>query len=475
MAERLPQARPPQVESRLSNRQNLFYPQARVVLSVYFENFGNPDQGHVFPVQARAITVYNNSYKEADTWSVEFDAQDLPVTPEMIRSGAVEIWIFQGRGIGPDNFPEVLRLNDDAATAQLEGLEPTIAGLFDDAEIELSNDGRVVSISGQDYTQLFISKQWDPKKSGNGRGRVPAGKPLDKVLEKLIREVDPTNTMRLSVEGDGIDTLPTVGKGEARTNKKGIPVKGSENYWDVMYSMAVRYGFILFVRGLKVVLTTPQAYVAGRSKVRKMLWGRNILNMTISRRMGKTVTPIVEVRSYDEKNREVIKARYPKNKKQKPINGIGVQREEVRVYNVPGIRSKDQLARTAETVFNLIARSEQTISLETKDLSDVEGTDLIEMRTGDALSIGFDSFNRDAILIEGQSLDQRITTLKSLGYDERVAKEIASGLDRVNVFRRPFRVKETTLDWSHDGGLTISAELQNFINIADLGDGKTKE
>jgi len=479
MPDRLPQQRAPQAESRLANRQNLFYPQARVVLSVFFENFGDPDKNHVFPVQPRQITVYANSYKEADTWSIEFDAEDLPVTPEMIRSGAVEIWIFQAQGIGPTAFPEVIRAKDDPNTARLEGLEPTIAGLFDDVEMEFSDSGRLVTISGQDYTALFLAKQWDPRKSGNGRGRIPSGKPLDTVLRKLIGQVDTTGTMNLLVEGVDLDgnplKMPIVGSGEIRTNKKGIPVKGSDNFWDVMYGLAVRYGFILFVRGLNVILTTPQAYVNGRTLTRKMLWGRNIRSLHVRRRMSKVVTPIIEVRSYDETTRKILKARYPKNKKQQPITGIGTKRDEVRVFNIPGIRSQKQLAQVAETVYNLVSRSEQVIEFETMDLRDAEGTDLIELRAGDAVSIGFDTFNKESVILEGQVEAQRIQTLVGLGYDNEVAAEIASSIDRVNLFKRPFRVREATLEWSHDGGLSIMAELQNFINIADVGSGDTKE
>jgi hypothetical protein len=477
MPDNLSQQRPPQAETRQSNRQNVFYPQARVVLSVYFENFGDPDKAHIIPVSARSIQVYSNSYKEADTWSVEFDAKDLPVMPEMVRSGACEIFLFQSQGIG--QLPEVVRAKDDPNTARIEGLEPTIVGLFDNMDIEMSNNGRTVSIDGTDYTALFASKDWDPKKSGNGRGRLPNGKKLDAILQTLMNQVDGAKNMTLKIEGKDANgnplTMPTVGASETRTNKKGIPVKLGDNYWDVMYSLAVRHGFILFVRNLEVVLTSPQTYHNERSKIRKMVWGRNLRALRVRRRMGKTTTPIIEVRSYDDTKRKVRKARYPKNKKQVPITGVGTKKDEVKIFNIPGIREEAQLARVAETVYNLKARSEQTVEMETMDLRDVEGTDMIELRSGDAVSIGFDSFNDQETILEGQSAQQRIRTLVSLGYDSQVAATIASSIDRVNVFKRPFRVREATLEWSHSDGLSIAAELQNFINIADQGTGDTKE
>jgi hypothetical protein len=490
MAQRAPQARAPKEESRQRVGQSVFYPQVRVTVSVVFENFGDPKAPKSFPVLPRTVTVYSNSYKEADTFSVEFDSKDLPVSPELIRGGSVEIYFFQTPGLGRDNIAQVLKA-DDPATPEVEGLTPAIAGLFDEVGMEFSDSGRSLTIDGVDYTSLFIAKQWIPKKSttsegtsvrasGNGTGRIPTGRPLDEVLLKLIREVDGAKATRLKVEGvdlNGNDisgNMPIVGSAEGKGNrKKGIPVKSGQNYWDVMYSLAVRYGFIIFVRGLDVILTTPQAYVANRSKARKMAWGRNLLSLRVSRRIGKVQVPVVEVRSYDDKRRKVIKARYPKSKKQVPVTGLGTKRDETRIFNVPNIKSEKQLARVAESVYNLTARSEQTVEIETMDLRDLEGTDLLELRAGDALSIGFDPFNQSSVLIEGQNDGQRQQTLVNLGYSPAVAREISQSFDAINLFKRPFRVKEATFEWSYDGGLSISAQLQNFVNIEDQGVGDT--
>ncbi len=486
----LAQQRPPEEESRQHSRQNVFYPQARVTLSVVFENFGDPDKPKNFPVQPRAITVYSNSYNEADTFSVEFDAQDLPVTPELIRAGSCEIFLFQTPGLGKDNLAQTLKAKDNPDTPIKEGLEPSIVGLFDEVSMEFSDAGRTITIDGTDYTALFLSKQWIPKKqrnpdaeaSGNKAGRIPTGKRLDRTLKLLMGQVPSAKVMTLAIEGVKADgspltsaDLPIVGSAESKANRKrGIPVKSGSNYWDVMYNLTVKHGFIIFVRGLKVVLTTPQAYVQGRTVARKMAWGRNLLGLRIGRRIGKVQTPIVEVHSYESKSRKPIKARYPANKKQFQVTGLGAKRDEIKIVNIPSVRDKGVLARIAEVYYNLTARSEQTVEIETMDLRDMEGTDLLEMRAGDSLTIGFDPFNQSSVLIEGQNEQQRVQTLLSLGYDEGVAQKISKTFDFLNLFKRPFRVREVTFEWSHDGGLSIAAQLQNFININDQGEGTTK-
>lgn len=488
MAVKLPSQNAPLAESREQARANIFYPRASVTLSVIFESFGDPKKPIIIPVTPKKVTVFSNSYKEADTWSIDFDSKDLPVSPELIRGGSVEIYLYQTRGI---STPDIIRAADvEADPFSLEGLEPTIVGLFDEASLEFDDKGKITSIDGTDYTALFLAKQWRHKKenisglptrepSGNKKGRIPGGKALDATLRDLMAEVESAGAMSLKVEGIDKDgnppKMPKVGSAEGRTNSRGIPVKQGFNYWDAMYNLAIRYGFILFVRNLDVVLSTPQAYVAGQSKIRKMAWGKNLTSLKMTRRIGKVVTPVVEVRSYDEKTRKIIKAKYPKNRKQHPVTGLGTKRNEMRVYTFPGIGSEEQLGRIAETIYNLIARSEQTVEMATMDLRDLEGRDMIELRTGQAVSIGFDAFNSRSDILEGQSDGQRVQTLMSLGYTAEVAQTISKTFDTINVFKRPFRVKEATLEWGEAGGLSISAELQNFINIADQGDGDTKE
>lgn len=453
----------PTHQERRRKNQYTYYPQARAYLSLVFETFDEPTDPLIVPVLPQAVTVFNNSYKEADTWSIDFDAKDMPVNPELLRAGSAEIYLFQTPGIGEK--PEVIRGIDDPETEKWEGLEPTITGLFDDVEMDYSDGGRTVSVSGTDYTSLFIAKPWRKYKV-KGKGtkvrRAPAGKPLDTIIGNLMREVDGADALNLVIDPGDL-AMPVVGAAEGKTNAKGVPVKDADNYWDVMYTLATRHGYIIFVRNNNVVLTTPQAYLESRNRARKMAWGRNLTNLRINRRMGNEQVPIVQVRSYDSKKRRVAIGQYPRNRKQKPVTGLGTDREEVRVYTVPGVTSAKQLQDIAEMAYNLLARAESVVEIETRDLLDLEGEDLINLRTGDAVTIGFEENSTE--LLEQMSLDQRHKKLVDSGFEPLVAFEIALGFDRLNQFRKPFRVKEASLDWDSDSGLTISATLQNFVNI----------
>lgn len=453
MANTLSQTLAPDAESRIRNRKNVFYPQARATLQVILENYGTPESPLVIPVVPRSVTIYSNSYKEADTWSMEFETHGFPITPEVIKTGQVEIFLYQTQGIGQS--PETLRADDPGETF---GLAPSIVGLFDEYTVELSSDGGTCTIDGQDFTSLFISKQWDPSK------RVKTGRSLDDVVRELAASVSGASNLTVVTVPENL-AMPIVGRSGGRTTRNGISFGDDKTYWDVIYDVVARHGFIVFVRNLEIVITTPQNYIAGRTLDRKMLWGRNLSSLRMSRRMGKEQVPVVEVRSYDDKGREPISARYPSNPKIKPVTGLGTNKDEVRIFTIYGIRDIATLKQAAESYYNLVARSEQKIEIQTMDLVDLEGTDLLEMRAGDSMTIGFDAFNSDSIVLEGQNREQRINTLKGLGYDPVVAAEIALAFDRVDLFKRPFRVREVTFEWSHDSGLSISAELQNYVDV----------
>lgn len=448
-------------------RPEVFYPQCLCDLGIVFENFGDPKSPIGVPVIPKTASVFINSYKEADTFSVTFDAARLPVVPELIKAGSLSIYMFQTRGIGQQ--PERTVAGED----WFGYVPPTIQGIFDEASMDFSEDGRWVSIDGKDYTSLFLAKQWGSpvkasKKKNIPRGmrnkRVPSGLPLDRVLQQIIDEVESAEVMTLRVEPDELlADMPIVGRAEGRCTKRGLPVKDKDNYWDVMYDLAVRYGFILFVRGLDVVLTRPRNYLEGKSNVRKMAWGRNLTALRMKRKIGREQVPVIEVRSYDETRRQVLKGKYPKNPKAKPVTGLGTIHDEVRVYHVLGVRSVKTLEQIAENAYNLLARSEQSIEIETRDLTDLEGNDILDLAAGDAVSISLEPYTTD--LLEGKTVDQRYVALVELGYDRTVARTIASSFEKLDIFRRPFRLREANLEWTEGDGLDISITLQNYVNI----------
>ena len=469
MATTTAQRLPEELERERTNEQRYFYPMARADLLFVFETYDltEVDKPYHVPVVPKSLTIHRNSYKEADSWQITLDAKDFNMSPETIRAGSCEIRLFQ-----MDSLYEfrtgLTVLEDNILLDQSQGVPPTIVGIFDEAGVEYSDQGKTVTISGTDYTGLFIAKPW-PKDR-----RISGGLPLDQTLRKIVEEVPGATNLRIKVEPEN-QSMPIIGKADGRTNSKRLKTTG-DNYWDIMYELAVRHGKIIFVRGLDIVLTNPQTYEEGRTELRKVVWGENLLNLQMSRKIGRQRAPTIEVSSYDAKQRKTLVVRYPtraqalalgsaratvqtlKNGKKK----VTVD-EEVQQVNLTGITDKKILEEAAKARFNLLSRAEQTVRIETRNLRDSDGKNFLDLQTGDSVIIDFKPGSLD--LLETKDFPERVAALVELGYNPQVADIVARSVEKAAFFKKPMRVREATYEWDVETGVSISAELQNYVII----------
>lgn len=454
-----------------------FYPQALVWIHAFMETMRPLEGPELHPryggalrtfrdtvmvaVRPQAVRVVRNTYQKPDSFHVEFDARALPLTPKQFRACAVQIFVWNAPYVGAE-------LPMDASGNPT--IEPVITGLVDDVTSRMAADGHVVQVDGQDYTALFSQKEWSTKKTK--QRRAPSGLRLDVQLEQLLREADVGGVMRLKIEPESLRaTLPIVGMASRRTNKKGKPVAEKSSWWDVLYRMAQQEGFILFVDGLDVVLTKPHVlhqaraglfgHVEQERPVFHFAWGRNLETLELQRHLGKERTPVIEVRSYDERTRQTIAGRYPTTGQTAPT-GVGTERDQVQVYQMPGITQERALREIARTVYELIAKGEQKLSASTSDLQDLQGSDLLTMRSGDAFVLDVDVYNTEELIQLPEAT--RVARLLAAGFPEQVAVYVAYNMEVVDQMRGPWRCSELTLDYGLDG-IEVSFEGQEYVRV----------
>lgn len=444
----------------------LYYPNARATLSIVFAGNGATSDTDPFivPVNPRGLSICRNPYRQADSWSLEFDAADLPIPPQSIRTGQVEIYLYGTDGLG------------DPRRNETKGRNPAAVGLFDKAGCSFDESTREFSISGQDFTALFLAKKWDP------RDRIRPGSKLSRILEELIARVDPTLRLRLDWQAE-ID--PIVGKVDnRRIARRGYTPKNADNFWDVITDVCARYGFVVFVEDFSIVVTTPRERLEARDERRRaLIWGHSLASLEINRNMGKERTPVIRVVSWDEDAQVTRQAEYPDSRiaitkaaktfrgkdKGKRVAagatpyGVGTDFDEVRVYPVSGITDPVTLKRAAQTIYELYARGEQEVSFTTEDLTDDLDRDLLELRSGDPLDIGFDPFNQDEI--RTLNVGQREQYLLERGYGPQVSRTIAANVDLLLAIRKPYRVREFNLDYDSEEGINLSGEIQEFVAL----------
>jgi hypothetical protein len=471
----------------------LYYPQARAILQVIFDGFGENDGDTapvIIPILPKRLTIQRNSYRQADSWELELEANDLPIDPNLIRSGAAELFLFQTNGLDEGQrildrrLSELDGINDIASgerspsdTTQLElgmaavqdkftlGNRPQVAGLFDRSSLSMSSGGKWVTINGQDYTTLFTGKQWPPRPNGRTR-RIPTGQRLDRLMERLIREVDSTGRVQLAVEGIRAEALPIVGRREIACHKRGIPVDQNTNYWDVLYKLAIRHGFIVFVRGLDVVLTRPKTLrETNTSAVKCLEWGKNIEDIELTRSLGKEKVPRIIVKAYDEKTRKIVSVTFPKNEQPTPQGTLGVEADEFKIFTLHGVRDREALQRAAENIFELLGRSERTVRVTTKDLKDGRENTFLNMTSGDAVEIEFRDFNSETLSNPDVSEGEKIAHLEARGFGSAIAQIIAEQYVKLTEQKRPMRAREITYEYDTESGISIEAELVDFAVV----------
>ncbi len=508
---------------------SVYYPQCRAILKVVFDSFGDDSQQfggdaqhptviHVLP---KSSSVHLNGYRQADTFELEFDAKAFPFSPEIVRAIGVEIYMFQTQGLTEhvDNFATDNAEAFEKPLHTVSGLSASnlvCAGIVDDISLHAGQDGMSFHASGRDYTGLMLDKAWRPvagqnafgthvPASGQG-GRVPVGKPLDKVIQDLVNEAvqvfDPkthkvisgeTLTVRYIGAGDiktgklsktatGTETIKkTTGSKHSRTNKRGIPVRSGKNYWDVIYSTCLAHGLIAFVQGNEVIISSPQVLTdATVDRTRVMIYGRNLASLDIDRHIGREQVPQIIVTSYNENTSQPLIAKWPPDGKLHAVidpsfkskghaaassatTGLGTLKESTKTYTFPGITDVGQLTEIATTIYQNLGRAESKVKFATIDLKDLQGHDLTQLRAGDPVLLGFDEININDL--RQLTAAEREKRLRSLGYSALVSRLIASEFDKLNQFKAPYYVKDVTLSWDNSTGLSIDCEAIKFVCI----------
>ena len=457
----------------------LYYPRCKINLSIVFDGFGGPDQPTVLTdIIPYSANMHLNSYKEADTWEVVFDAKRFPFSPELIKSMAVEIYLYQvddptsdPAWYSPDNLISV--------------------GLVDQATLTEDNEGGKVSLSGRDYTSLMIDRQWDPSKSGDG-GKVPNGD-LQSVVQQLVDEATNKDligrTLQVKLfDAPTIKTSVSVNTSRVQTTaaksrkQRGVAVKADSTYWDVIYKLCLAYGYIVFVKGLEVWITPPHVLQDIAKTQYHVAYGRNLEKLEVERKMSKEATPQIRVRSANPNppfipfegrfpadgdtaaSKAGVTAKKGKSKVLFGYTGVGTKKEEYKVFAVPDCKDVATLVKIAKATYYTLARGEGTIRFSTPHLRDLDQADLITIKAGDSVLVEWDAFASSTMTDKNLSSAQRYSKLITLGYSQEVSQLVADNYDKLDYFRQSFYVKEANITWDKDQGCKIDVEAQNFIN-----------
>lgn len=473
----------------------VYYPQARAILTLALDDPSSTDLSaeshHIVAAVPRSLTVHRNKHSEPDTFECVFDLRDMPIDPQLIKGAQVELYLFSMAAL--DEQPRMLT-REQAGPGDVQGgfvafrdkfvgtTKPLIIGTVLDIEEDMSADGATVSLTGEDYTSILKARQWPPL--ANGRARpIPIGKRLDALVNDILAIADPTGALTVRVEGVAPEALPTPsrkGLGAAH----GIPVAQDTNCMEVISKLCARQGYVAFVDGLHLVISTPRyLHIAHDPALRVMTWGRNIERASLRRHFGIEAAPSVVVLYRDKTTGRMAEAEWPQGGRAKAKHGKAksVERNfakpkakqprtpaktttaEFITTTIYDSVSADEALAAAQAFYVRTCKSEREATVVTRELRDSNGASMFTLAPGDAIVLDVDTFNRamfqDPTLTDGERLDR----LLAAGFNHQVANLVVRNFARLDAFAAPLRVADVTFTYDLDSGVSIEMRLQDFI------------
>ncbi len=413
------------------------------------------EKQHPFDVLPKSVGLELNSYRQADTFDVEWDAARFPFHPDDIRSLALEIRLFD-------------RVTMDASIKDMaRSRPPQVLGRADEQGIGLSADGRTFTARGKDYTEVLTVRKWDAAKT------VAAGDTLIRTVQRLVDEAAGASTKGRVLEV--VYVGPPVPRGSRSSSPIVVDPKGTKgkglswpaglNYLDIITDLCALSGKRVYVRGLEVVITTPADIIddglvsdddgtVGQNLPRDyhVAWGRNVAVLDVTRKSGGERTPQQIVKCYDPGSRKTLVGKYPE------VRGEDDPEAAVRLVHGVDKAACQEMARTA---WHEIAMGESEIEVETHDLTDLNGKNLLEARAGDSIRIDYDPLARDELARLGKA--ERRAVLVEAGFGPGVATALAENLDAMERWNRVYYVRRVVLDYDNKSGITIKVSAVNYL------------
>lgn len=218
-----------------------------------------------------------------------------------------------------------------------------------------------------------------------------------------------------------------------------------------------------------------------------LVWGRNLEELSIERRLGRLKTPTIELVCLHGKR--VLRGRSHDDPRADQVHPSGLWAgDTARQMVVSGFSDETALRRAARQVFEEIARGEFTVTFSTQDLASFtrDGTgnadpDLLELRAGNPIEILHATDLRGSAIGTRQAFealggDALRSWLIANGMAEDAAKSLAAAMDDPvvrDVLTRTFYVQQATHTWDRSEGYSCSVSATTYAQFdRNLGGNK---
>jgi len=456
---------------------SLYYPQGAVILRVTWEDFGTGaaalQEVQDIPISCRSLTVERNDYSEADTFKATIDYKAFPFDPRCIRACGVTICMEDRKKVfNSDNSLNIIEPSAD---------NTVFLGFADEGSINCDDDTRTVTLEGRDYTALLV----DTKRVNSDP--IPLSSPIEEIIQELISELKSTKDIEV-VNRTGESPLPTpskLGKDfNATTAVKNQ--KRRETYWDIIQDIVSRVGLVGFIELDKFIITKPQN-IYEKKEIKQFIYGANVKNFSLSRKLGRSKNFNVKVRSLNLRYKRVEEAMIPEEATdEKFVSNFGKMRITIPeldknknkvdppkdadffTFAVKDVNNKEQLIKIGESIYEEMSRQQIEGKLTTYEMEIPEeagdGFNVIKfskIRNGTAIRMLLSQAELGELKSTSSKEDKK-TFLLRRGYPAALAEAFADSLNRINT---AFYVRAVTFKLDQDNGFSMDIEFINFIDL----------
>lgn len=461
--------------------------------------------GDIEPI---SVQLSRNGLATADTCTIVLDAADAPFDPRILRAAHVEVVLGV---VSADDYEAGIafevRREDGSLVSLVDGNDRTagrFVGYVDDISISYSEQGDTVTLECRDMSAVLRD------------GRAPEGLsidltlPLDQGVEQFVTAASASAAgVRVRWVGDGTAPSPAEAtqapaRGNARRRgRRGARAergrRGGEqmSIWDHITDVCRATGFIPVVDGYEIVITEARTLYSS-SNARRMVYGRNLTDLSFTRRLQGAKVPTIEVRSYDTAIGRTRWARWPVRDGEMSSGVLGIDNppaplranevppsgatpeESVLVVQVSGTSDPDTLTRVARNAFDQIGRQEIEGSFSTADVHSYdqpeELADLLRLNAGDPVELLIVSSvppeladtgtNTTLAQLQAMTRNRRRDYLMARGWPEELATRFAA-LQEATSFQTVFRVQDVNLTWDRDAGVKVQVGFINYIVVRE--------
>ena len=406
--------------------------------------------------QVKSGTLELNGLRQAHTFDLILDWRDIPIDPRLIRDMRVEAFMGLvqpsafGRGVTRANQDGTRDSIIDTTLSSTNRTNLLLVGLTDEIDVEHTERGSYVHITGRDLRGILLDAKADPRifrdldLSRNIAvvvlqilSKLPYGSQIDVWVQS---EEWPNGVIPSPASSDGVTRVRLGADG--KQNPLSTPQGPGDQiaFWDLITKYCTLVGAVphfdgiaLRIRPLRSLYaqinfdgTMPTPFAGGKPRqlklagktesinIRRFVFGRDLLSVKFSRKLHGQKSPVVECVSIDTSSgkrglQKLIIARWPavtgaaatkikaveKASKTSVSPSGQVSQTEVLRFPIAGIKSKAALQQIAQNLYEEIGRNELGGQASTMDFASFntdkgDDPDLITLMPGDACQLVVD-------------------------------------------------------------------------------------